>query len=164
MRGKLDVHCGHSVESPRDNGVRAKVRPYVVSATEELREALEDRIGLTLSLCEPARELLDCVQIALAEVVDVHEARSVECNEVAVLVCSVTICGFRIDAAAVHDLSDEGGFDIGRPGGQFFGELPTELGITRASRRPVVAAIEEVADENLDVGKWILGFLRFTLD
>ena len=112
---KLDIHSRYRVECPCDDRVRPGFRPQVVGATEQLREALEDRIRLSPSCGEASRETPDCAQVTLAEIVDVHEAGSVEGDKVAVLVGGVAVRGLCVDTAAIHDLRDEGWFDIGRP-------------------------------------------------
>ena len=133
MCRELDVHGRYGVEGPRDDGIRAELRPQFVSTTEELREALEDRIWLALSLGKATSELLDCVQVALAEVVNVHEARRIEGNEVAVFVSCVAVRGLCEGTSAVQNLSDKRGCNVGGPGGQFLGELTAELGIAKVS-------------------------------
>ena len=134
LRRVLHMHRGDGVEGARDDCVRPIRVPQAVRPLEQLGERVEYGVRLRLPAREAAREAHDGVDRALAEVVDVHEARGVVRDERAVRGGRVPVRRLRVHARAVEDLRLERGCDVRRPRRELGGERGAELRVHDALR------------------------------
>ena len=109
-----------------------------MSLSKQTREAVQDWVGLLFSLSKAARELHDGIEIAFAEVVDIHETGGVESNVETMFGGSVTVRGLRVYAAAVQDFRDHCRADIRGLAGKLRCKLGAKLNIALTTRRFVI--------------------------
>ncbi len=128
----LNVHGCDRIQRARYDCVGAILRPQLVRPPKQSRKAVEDGVRLLLALGKTAGEPHDGIQVALPQVVDVHETGGVEGNEVAVLGGGVTVGGFGVHATTVEDLRNDSRVDVCGPCREFGRNLLAKVGIKGA--------------------------------
>ena len=110
LRRVLDVHHRYRVERARDDRVCTVHVPQLVRALpEQPREALEHGIRLDLPAHEATGEAHDGVEVAVSEVVDIHEACGVERDVEPMFVRGVAVGRLGVYTGSVEDFGGEGG-------------------------------------------------------
>lgn len=106
LRNDLDVHRRDRIDGTRDDGIGADAGTELVQRPEQLRQAIEGGMELWLAPSKPPNKLPERLEVPMAEVVGVRQARRVYRDDALVLVVGVRVCRLRDRAARFRQAFD----------------------------------------------------------